>query len=89
MVDSKHVFLVSGQLHEAKLGGRIGLKPKVEQRVVVATSDSDAYQKLSESAPDFHPLGFTTLHDLEQACATIHAVLKGTSTTWPVIGKPT
>lgn len=85
MLNTKNVFLVSGQVQEPKLGGRTGLRPVVEQRVVIAADDADAYLLIQQSAPAFQPLGLTSLHALEQAATTVRRVLSGESDAWPLI----
>lgn len=89
MHDSKQVFLVAGHVPEPKVGGRMGIKPTVEQRVIIAAGATLAARQLAALEPEFVTLGMTSLHDFEQAIVKIRAVANGESTEWPLIVVPT
>ncbi|MES2879187.1 MAG: hypothetical protein V4713_12255 [Pseudomonadota bacterium] len=82
ILNGKEVFLVSGQLRETKVGGRKGVSPRVEQRVVIAKDDLAAYNCLSAQEPDFSPLGHATLDDYEETARKVRAVVEGNSDVW-------
>lgn len=81
-INPAHIFLVSGQATEEKVGGRGGLNPMVAQHVVVAEDAAAAYALLSQTAKGFVPLGHATLADYESAAKKIKAVLAGEATDW-------
>lgn len=81
-VDANKVFLVSGQMHQAKVGGRQGLGPGVEQRVVVANDQTAAYRLLATQEPGFKPVGHASLNDYVTTVHKLRAVLDGSSTEW-------
>lgn len=81
---AEHVFLVSGQHSEEKVGGRGGLSPSVSQHVVVAEDAAAAYSLLAERAAGFVPLGYATLADYEHAAAKIRSILSGEASDWPL-----
>lgn len=85
-VNAKHVFLVSGQRLVTVEGGSEKLSPDIEQCVVVANDDQEAYKALLSMEPNFRPLGCATLDDYESTAIKLRAVLKGDGNTgWKLI----
>ena len=85
-VNAKHVFLVSGQRLVTGEEGGENLSPDIEQCVVVANDDQDAYKTLESLEPKFRPLGFATLDDYESTAAKLRAVLNGdVNTGWKLV----
>lgn len=85
-VNPKHIFLVSGQRLVTGEEGGEKLSPDVEQCVVMAKDDQDAYKTLESLEPKFLPLGFATLDDYESTAAKLRAVLDGdVNTGWKLV----
>lgn len=87
-VNSKNVYLISGQLRDRTDDGAIKIAPKIEQIVVVADTNVEAYQLLSSQVPHFSPVGHATLLDFEQAVEKIRAALTGKPSAWKVLNAP-
>lgn len=84
-IDTRKVFLVSGQRVEQKVGGREGISPKVTQRVVIAEDDLEAIQHLAKIEPQFRPVGHATLADYEDTARRLRAVAEGRSSEWSLL----
>jgi hypothetical protein len=87
-VDSNNVFLVAGQRSLKIDGGAARFAPEIEQFVVVAPTDVQAYQALAVQEPNISPVGHASLHDYEQAVLKIRAALNAESSSWKVLHAP-
>lgn len=87
-VNAENVYLVSGHRFKVLDGGIRKMSPEIEQRVVVAKNDVEAYQLLASQEPGLLPVGHASLHDYEQAAINIRAALAGNKTGWQVSFAP-
>lgn len=87
-VNSNNVFLVSGQRSITAEDGGVKLAPQIEQFVVVAPNDVEAYQALAVKEPGISPVGHASLHDYERAIVNIQSALNGEPSSWKVLHAP-
>lgn len=85
MTNPEHVFLVSGQVPEQKIGGQQGLSPVIVQRVVLAPDPAEAIRILATAEPSFRPLGHASLAHYEDTAQRLRAVANGQSSEWSVV----
>jgi hypothetical protein len=78
-VNPSHVFLVSGQSMQMTATGRNRLSPEINQCVVLAPNEQEAYECLAVKNPGFRPLGFSTLQDHLAAVQKLELALQGTN----------
>lgn len=83
-VNPGHVFLVAGQSMQVTASGRSRLSPEINQCVVLALNEGEAYQCLAIKNPEFRPLGFSTLQDHLTAVQKLESALKGGNADLPV-----